>query len=665
MLVDRGGGGGHAERPAAASPLSSPAMRAARFDDFASPEGESFELVEPRETVTASTPEEVAPALARVEAAVAGGLWAAGFVAYEAAPGLDPGLAVRPRPPAGAPFAELPLVAFGLFAGRRALPGPRGAAEWTAVGGADGDGAGAGGKPSAYQVGDWEPSVSRAAYDAALAAVQERIAAGDTYQVNLTFRLRAPFAGDPLALYLDLARAQGGAYAGRLDLGALDLLCASPELFFEIDGERLTTRPMKGTAPRGRWSEEDRAAAARLAASPKERAENVMVVDLLRNDLGRLAAPGTVTVERLFEAERYPTVWQLTSTVSCRLAGRPALADVFTALFPCGSITGAPKRSTMAIAAALEETPRGAYTGAVGWLAPPGAPGPRARFAVAIRTVTIDKRAGIAEYGLGGGVTAGSSAAGEHEEALLKARVLAHRRPAFGLIETLRWEPGRGFPFLVRHLDRLAASAEYFGFACNRERVEAALAAAVGGGGEGGGGAGAPLDAAPGDPTPTEALRVRLTLSPSGEPSVTVSPLPPPPGRPLRLAVDPEPVDPAEPLLFHKTTLRAPYDRRRARWPEHDDVLLVNGRGEITESTIANLAVRLDGRWWTPPLASGCLPGVYRGELLARGEIEERPIRRADLEHAEGIALLNAVRLWRAAELATAAQDAARVELSR
>jgi para-aminobenzoate synthetase / 4-amino-4-deoxychorismate lyase len=588
-------------------------MRAARFDDFASPEGESFELVEPRETVTASTPEEVAPALARVEAAVAGGLWAAGFVAYEAAPGLDPGLAVRSRPPAGAPFADLPLVAFGLFGGRRRLTeATRGAA-------------------ATYRVGTWRPTVSRAAYDAALAAVQERIAAGDTYQVNLTFRLRAPFAGDPLALYLDLARAQGGAYASRLDLGAFDLLCASPELFFEIDGERLTTRPMKGTAPRGRWSEEDRAAAARLAASPKERAENVMVVDLLRNDLGRLAVPGTVTVERLFEAERYPTVWQLTSTVSCRLAGRPALADVFTALFPCGSITGAPKRRTMAIAAALEETPRGAYTGAVGWLAPPGTPGPRARFAVAIRTVTIDREAGIAEYGVGGGVTAGSSATGEHEEALLKARVLAHRRPAFGLIETLRWEPGRGFPLLARHLDRLSASAEYFGFAYDQQRVEAALAAAVGGG--------------------AEPLRVRLALAASGEPSVAVSPLPAPPDRPLRLALDPEPVDPAEPLLFHKTTLRDRYDRRRERWPEHDDVLLVNGRGEVTESTIANLAVRLDGRWWTPPLASGCLPGVYRAEMLARGEVGERVIHRSDLDRAEDIALLNAVRLWRPATL--------------
>lgn len=634
-------------------------MRSARFDDLSGPRGAGFELLEPRGSVVARSADEVRGALERVEAAVAGGLWAAGFVAYEAAPGSSPELTVRPPPPAGAPFAQLPLVAFGLFGGRRELPaatagnaeGGTAAAsgDATAGGGRDGGGPpvddeGAGGTPNdpahvatggaAYRFGEWRPSVARAGYDAAIATVHARIAAGDTYQVNLTFPLRAPFYGDSLALYLDLARAQGGAYAGRLDLGGFEVLCASPELFFEVDGERLVTRPMKGTAPRGRWSEEDRAAAARLAASPKERAENVMVVDLLRNDLGRLAVPGTVAVERLFAVERYPTVWQLTSTVSCRLAGRPGLADLFAALFPCGSVTGAPKRSTMAIVAELEETPRGVYTGAVGWLAPPGAPGPRARFAVAIRTVTIDREAGLAEYGVGGGVTAGSSAAGEHEEALLKARVLVHRRPAFRLVETLRWEPERGFPLLARHLDRLAASAEYFGFACDRGRVEAALTAAVDG-------AASPL-------------RVRLTLSALGEPSVTVAPLPPPPDRPLRLAVDPEPVDPADPLLFHKTTLRDRYDRRRARWPEHDDVLLVNDRGEVTESTIANLAVRLDGRWWTPPLASGCLPGVYRAELLSRGEIAERVLRPGDLEPAEGIALLNAVRLWRPAELATA-----------
>jgi para-aminobenzoate synthetase / 4-amino-4-deoxychorismate lyase len=613
-------------------------MARARFDDLSGPLGAGFELVAPRGVVEAREPGEVREVLARVEAAVAGGLWAAGFVAYEAAPGLDAGLAVRARPAAGAAFDELPLVWFGLFAERReaALAEPEEAA---------------GPAPAAP---DWRPSVGGAAHAAAVDEIHRRIAAGDTYQVNHTFRLRAPWAGDAAALYRHLAWAQRGAHCGFLDLGRFAVCCASPELFFELDGDGLLTRPMKGTAPRGRWSAEDRAAAARLAASPKERAENLMIVDLLRNDLGRLAVPGTVEVERLFAAERYPTVWQLTSTVSCRLAARPPLADLFAALFPCGSVTGAPKRSTMAIVARLEETPRGVYTGAVGWLELPAEPGPRARFAVAIRTATVDRAAGVAEYGIGGGVTAGSSAAGEHAEALLKARVLVHRRPRFELVETLRWEPEVGYPLLARHMERLEGSAEYFGFACDRGAVEAALAAAVAHSSReraasGEKAAGSNRRASHAGPGP---LRVRLVLSPMGEPRVTVSPLPAPPTAPLRLAVDPEPIDPADPLLFHKTTLRAPYDRRRERWPDADDVLLVNDRGEVTESTIANLAVRLDGRWWTPPLDAGCLPGAYRAELLARGDLAERPIPLADLERAEGIALLNAVRLWRPAVLA-------------
>ncbi|HEX2163781.1 MAG TPA: chorismate-binding protein [Thermoanaerobaculia bacterium] len=610
-----------------------PGMRAARFDDFRPAGCGGFELVGAAGEVVAREAGEVREALARVERAVAGGLWAAGFVAYEAAPGLDPGLAVRLRE-AGDSFAGLPLVAFGLFRARREVANRD-------VGGG-------------CQVGEWRPSLAPERHAAAVAEIQRRIAAGDTYQVNHTFRLRARFDGDPGGLYRDLGRAQGGAFAAHLDLGRFHVVCASPELFFELEGDRLVTRPMKGTAARGRWSEEDRAAAARLAASPKERAENVMIVDLLRNDLGRLAVPGTVEVEELFAAERYPTVWQLTSTVACRLPHPPApLADLFAALFPCGSVTGAPKRSTMAIVAALEDSPRGVYTGAVGWLAPPGTPGPRARFAVAIRTAAIDREAGLAEYGVGGGVTAGSSAAGEHAEALLKARVLAAPPPPFSLIETMRWEPAAGFPLLAGHLDRLEDSADYFGFPFERARIEAALRAAVA---ErvaaaldaSDSGAAEQLGRAGGELLTDAVLRVRLVLSPAGEPTVTVSPLPPSPGRPLRLALDPEPVDPADPFLFHKTTLRDRYDRRRARWPNHDDVLLVNTRGELTESTIANLAVHLDGRWWTPPLDSGCLPGVARADLLARGRLAERPLRPADLARACGVALVNALRGWRA-----------------
>jgi para-aminobenzoate synthetase/4-amino-4-deoxychorismate lyase len=585
-------------------------VHAARFDDLRSAGGEAFALARPLGVIAAERPEEVRPALARVEDAVAAGAWAAGYLAYEAAPGLDPLLRVRPRP-AGEPAP--PLVSFGLFAERRAESAPAGAA---------------------YDLGGWRPSLSRERHAAAVARIHRRIADGDTYQVNHTFHLAGSFTGDPRTLYRDLARAQGGEYSAHLELGRFQVLSASPELFFLLDGDRLTTRPMKGTAPRGRWSAEDRAAGAALAASAKERAENLMIVDLLRNDLGRVATPGSVRVERLFEAERYETVWQLTSTVSSRLVAGTALPDLLAALFPCGSVTGAPKVRTMEIIAALEDVPRGVYTGAVGYLAPPGAAGPRARFAVAIRTLVLDLETGTAHYGVGGGITWDSSAAREYDEALLKARVL-EPRPRFDLLETLRWEPERGFPLLAGHLERLIASAGYFGFAADPEEVERRLGEAVAGAGE--------------------ALRVRLTLARDGRVTVAAAPLPPPPDRPLALAVDPEPVDPADPHLFHKTTRRDPYDRRRDRWPAADDVLLVNDRGEVTESTIANLAARLDGRWVTPPLASGCLPGVYRSALLAAGRLTERALTVADLRRADELALLNAVRLWRPARLLAAA----------
>jgi para-aminobenzoate synthetase/4-amino-4-deoxychorismate lyase len=582
-------------------------MRAARFDDLRTPGARGFELAGLREVVTAERPAEVRGALAAVEAAVARGAWAAGFLAYGAAPGLDPLLRVREGSP-GDGTACPPLVCFGLFDRRRPAP-PLPAGRWRLHG--------------------WRPSVERDAYHAAVERIRRHIAAGDTYQVNHTFRLRGTFEGDPGGLYADLARSQGAELCAWLDLGRIQVLCASPELFFRLDGERLTTRPMKGTAPRGRWAAEDLAAAAALAASPKERAENLMIVDLLRNDLGRVATPGSVAVERLFEVERYETVWQLTSTVSSRLVPATPLPELMAALFPCGSVTGAPKVRTMEIIAGLEDSPRGLYTGAVGYLAPPGAPGPAARFAVAIRTLVLDLEAGTAEYGVGGGITWDSDPAREYEEALLKARVL-EPRPALALVETLRWEPGRGFPLLAGHAERLAASAAWFGFPFDRRRWEEALAAAVAGG--------APL-------------RVRATLDRAGEVAVTTSPLPAPPDAPLRLAVDPEPVDPRNPLLFHKTTHRAPYDERRERWPEADDVLLVNDRGEVTESTIANVAARLDGRWWTPPVESGCLPGVYRAALLAEGRLAERPLTPADLRRAEELALVSAVRGWRPATL--------------
>ncbi len=591
-------------------------MIEARFDDL-TPGGSSFRLIEPVGVVEAHRTGEVSSALAAVEAAAARGLWAAGFVSYDAAPGLDPALEVRTGAE-GDPFVRLPLVWFAMFEGREAgsLPQPPEDA------------------PVAPAESPWRPSIDRDRYDAAVARIHEHVAAGDTYQVNYTLRLRAQVRGDERDFYRDLCAAQRSAHCAYLNAGRYRVLSASPELFFRIDGARLTTRPMKGTLPRGRWPEEDEEAAERLAASAKDRAENAMIVDLLRNDMGRISEAGSVHVERMFEAERYETVWQLTSTISSRLRPSIGLVDVFRALFPSGSVTGAPKVRSMGIIADLEDSPRGVYTGAVGYVAPEARPGPRALFNVAIRTVVLDAQTGLAEYGTGGGITHDSSAAAEYDEALAKARVLTEHRPAFRLLETLRYEPDRGLCRLPEHLERLSASARYFGFRLEREAAVEALEKAV-------------ADLAGG------VSRVRLTLARDGAIEVTISPLPPAPGGPVRLAVDDEPVDPTDALLFHKTTRRSGYERRAARHPGADDVILVNRRGEVTESTIANLAVRLGGRWLTPPLDSGCLPGIYRSVLLREGRLAERAIAVEELASAEELALVSSARLWRAAVLET------------
>jgi para-aminobenzoate synthetase/4-amino-4-deoxychorismate lyase len=387
---------------------------------------------------------------------------------------------------------------------------------------------------------------------------------------------------------------------------------------------------MKGTASRGRWSAEDDEIAARLVASSKDRAENAMIVDLLRNDLGRICRTGSVGVERMLEAERFETVWQLTSTIEGDLRPEITLLDTFRALFPSGSVTGAPKVRTTRIIADLEDSARGPYCGAVGYLAPPGSGEPRANFNVAIRTVVLDGQTRTAEYGVGGGITHDSSASGEYEEIVAKARVLTDVRPAFELLESLAHTPAEGFRHLDEHLERLAASAGYFGFRFELEAAAAALKQAVA--------------------EVTEPSVVRLTLARDGGLSTDVRDLPPADDA-ARVALDDEPVDPSDVWLFHKTTRRAPYERRRERRPDVDDVLLVNDRGGVTESTIANLAVRLEGVWVTPPIDAGLLPGTYRTVLLREGRLIERPVTVDELRGAEGLALVSSVRGWRPAVL--------------
>ncbi len=561
--------------------------------------------------VSTTRVEEVVAVVGQAEAAAASGLWVVGYIGYEAAPAFDPDLAVKPRHQFHDGF---PLVWFGLYKDRHLNPG---FAE------ARGD----------YQLTPWEWVDSQPHFEQDVATIRDHIVAGDTYQVNYTSRLRSHFSGDPMAFYRDLAAAQSGGYGTFLDTGRFQIVSASPELFFDRypvgEGtDRLITRPMKGTVSRGRWASEDAMRKRQLEESAKDRAENLIVVDLLRNDLGRVAHVGSVCVDELMAVERYDTVWQMTSTISAEISSDMTLTSVLRGLFPCGSITGAPKIRTMEIIRDLESEPRGVYTGAIGFLSPPHASGPRASFSVGIRTVVIDSRTGEAEYGIGGGITFDSDPTAEYEEAALKARILTYGTSDFELLETLRWSPTAGWYWLDRHVERLVESAAYFGIPVDRSEVVRRLDDAVAGGAE---------------------SRVRLTVSRQGLIGITVAPFVLDERVSVAISIDREPVDVSSPFLFHKTTRRDVYEARRARHPNAEDVLLVNDRGELTESTIANVAVQIDGVWVTPPIDAGCLPGVYRQVLLDEGRIEERTIAVADLERCEGIALLNSVRLWRPA----------------
>jgi para-aminobenzoate synthetase/4-amino-4-deoxychorismate lyase len=555
-------------------------------------------FADPVRIVTCQDPSDVLPVLRQVEEAVAAGLTAAGFLAYEAAPAFDS--AARTRPPSAA-ADNRPLAWFGLYSRAVPLAALPPAAE----------------PPPILH---WTPSESPEVFARHIDRIRGAIAEGETYQVNYTIRLRTPFVGDPWALFLGLDAVQQSDYAAWLSLGPLTVCSTSPELFFRLDGDRILCRPMKGTARRGITPAEDRALRATLRRSLKDQAENIMIVDMMRNDLGRVARPGTVRVPRRFRIEPYPTVWQMTSDVTART--QSGLTELFTALFPCASITGAPKIRTMELIAKLEASPRGIYTGAIGYVAP----GRRAQFNVAIRTVIVDHAANAAEYGTGGGVVWDSRAAGEYAEALAKSRILEAPPAGMSLFETLLWRPHTGWYLLRGHLRRLATSARLLGFHYDEDDIRRRLEASVAGA--------------------CSRRRVKLILPRGGPPAVETAPAPLPPGLPWRVMLARDPVDPDLTLLRHKTTCRELYEAARAARPGCDDVLLWNIRGELTESTIANLALRIGGRWYTPPLSAGLLPGVFRAHLLRTGRIAERTLHRADLHSAEAIALLNSLRGW-------------------
>lgn len=544
----------------------------------------------PQRIVSTSTHAEVPRLLAEIEADCEAGATAVGFLTYEAAPAFD--AAFETHPP-----DSTPLLWFAIF-------------EHESVASAT--------KPSDARL-VWEPETDRPQHAAAVQRIREEIAAGTTYQVNYTLRMRGTIDAEPLPLYEALRRAQGIGFHAFIETDDWCVISVSPELFYETQGRHIRTRPMKGTRGRGRYVDEDEALAHELRTSAKERAENLMIVDLMRNDIGRVAEPGSVQVTRLYDVERYPTVQQMTSTIDATLRNDVGLADVMRAVFPPGSITGAPKISTMRLIRELEPSPRGIYCGAIG-IVERGC----AVFNVPIRTIWLDRKTGRAEYGTGGGITADSQARDEYEELLTKTLVVSQPWPTFELLETMRAEDGNVIR-LHAHLDRMERSAEYFGFAFPLDAIMDALSEKLS--------------------ASSQTSRVRLLLSELGAVRVEVSPLEALPVN-RRVCLARAPVQSRNRFLFHKTTHRRVYEQHCDEHEGMFDVLLYNERGEITEFTRGNIVLELDGERVTPTRDSGLLSGVFRGELLRDGTVHERVITREDVTHAAKIWWINSVREW-------------------
>jgi para-aminobenzoate synthetase/4-amino-4-deoxychorismate lyase len=550
----------------------------------------------PLAVIQADVAQDVPAALKLIEAALGQGRHVAGWFGYELGAVLEPHLAGLEWPD-----RKGPLLWFGVFDAPQIVTADALAPQGRAYAGP--------------LVHEWD----EAAYAARFARVHDYIEAGDIYQANLSFRSRFAFAGDPLALYRELRGRAQAAHGAFIDDGTRQILSLSPEQFFEIDARgKITARPMKGTAARGADELSDARAKAALASSPKDRAENLMIVDLVRNDVGRLALIGSVGVQDLFAVETYPTLHTMVSTVTAQMKPGTRVEQIVRALFPCGSVTGAPKIRAMEIIRELEASPRGLYCGAIGHFAPDGS----AKFNVAIRTITIE--GGQGTLGIGGAVVQDSTAASEYAECLLKARYFSGARTPIGLIETLRFE--NGFVRLERHLTRMAASAKVFGLPFDREAAFAALNGVVAGA--------------------REALRMRLTLDEAGAFACSAAPLGAAAER-WTYTISPHAVQSGDLLLRHKTTWRAFFDDEQARLAGAmgcDETVFVNERGEVTEGSRSSVFVRRGRRLLTPPLSCGLLDGVLRRELLETGQCEEAVLTPDDMATADEVLLGNSLR---------------------
>ena len=544
---------------------------------------------DPVRELVANSASDVQDVIHKVERAIAKGGHCVGWVTYEAAPAFDK--ALHPR------SGDQPYAWFREYRSREcidSLPLPSGA----------------------FSLKRERVALTRAQYSSRIRETKRYLKEGATYQVNFTFPIEYSFAGDPFDLFCQLQLNQQSKHSLFIDSGDTVVCSVSPELFFTMRGRDLVSRPMKGTASRRPDTERDIAEEESLKKSGKNAAENVMIVDMIRNDLGRICDPSSVRVKSLFDLERFPTVFQATSTVCGKTSA--GLWEIFSALFPCASVTGAPKVETMKIIRGLEPGPRGIYTGAIGY-----ASADQSAFNVGIRTLVIDK-SGKAKYGVGSGIVWESDADQEYDECLAKAEVLATRIPPFELLETMLWVEEAGYILLDEHMARLSASARYFGYRCGIASIRRSLekrAQAFHG-----------------------RTMVRLRVKASGQATITAKPLQRKDDAAWHVAVAAARADNADRFLYHKTTYRDFYDAILASRPDLDDLLILNSSGELTESCKANVVVVIGGQHYTPPIQCGVLAGTYREAMLRSGELHERILRRSDLMRADEVYLINSVR---------------------
>jgi len=530
--------------------------------------------------------------------------YAAGYISYEASEAFDSAFITKAKQ-GSKPEAKntMPLLCFGLYRDKEIVSELMPHSE-------------------PYEIGAWELATNKSDYLDNISNIKTRIENGETYQVNYTIRQQARFQGCPESFFSQLATS--ASYGALFDSENFTICSASPELFFSLRDGVITSKPMKGTAARGLGSVEDLVQKRRLFFSEKDRAENIMIVDMIRNDLSKIASPFTIKVNDQFKIEQHETVWQMTSTVTAKTS--KSVTEIMSALFPCASITGAPKVKAMEIIDCLEETPRGIYTGTIGYIDPRG----NAQFNVAIRTALINKEK--ITYGIGGGIVADSDANEEYKECMLKAKVISQAYiPEFSLIETLLWTKADAYFLLEEHLKRMSESAEYFNFLYCKNNILTKLAKFE-------------------NKFTKGAYRLRVLLDKRGVLTITESEIL---GRdqstdvePIKVCVAPHPIDSQDPFLYHKTTHRQFYQQVLDACADFSDVLMWNENREITETSIANIVLKRGNKFLTPPIKCGLLAGTYRQYLLDIGEIEEAVILIDDIDASSELYRINSVRKW-------------------